>query len=170
MQKKSVVLALGAVLASAALAYATVTFDPTSGTGFVGKGDVQAAFGWNNAALQHNASAVTFTYFVEDHYDVACEWTSAAADPNGKPIVYGITIPRHAMVNSSIAYNPRVRNQISGFTLGGFGTFAADVNVPVVGASCPGLAYIGAIVSSVTRSSAYGGLFVSHGGTSVLLQ
>jgi hypothetical protein len=34
-----------------------VTFNETNGTGFVGKGDVQVAFGWNNKQLQTNATA-----------------------------------------------------------------------------------------------------------------
>ncbi|WP_028050393.1 hypothetical protein [Cellulomonas sp. URHD0024] len=33
----------------------------SSGTGFVGKGDVQSALGWNNAKLQDNAEKLTFT-------------------------------------------------------------------------------------------------------------
>jgi hypothetical protein len=47
--------ALCAMLATAALA--AVTFDVNTGFGFVGKGDVQLAFGWNNKALQTNATA-----------------------------------------------------------------------------------------------------------------
>src|SRR3954469_11148165 len=41
---------------SAANAY---TMD-AAGKGFVGKGEVQSAFGWNNAAAQKNQSGVTF--------------------------------------------------------------------------------------------------------------
>lgn len=43
-----------------ASALAAVTFDASTGTGFVGKGDVQLAFGWNNKQLQANAAGVTF--------------------------------------------------------------------------------------------------------------
>ena len=39
---------------------AAVTFDPATGTGFVGKGDVQLVYGWNNQALQTNALNVQF--------------------------------------------------------------------------------------------------------------
>src|SRR5262245_5475316 len=45
----------------ATAASASVSVNPTSGVGFVGKGDVQSAFGWKNADLQANASAVKFT-------------------------------------------------------------------------------------------------------------
>ena len=48
-------LALGATAASA-----SVNVDPATGSGFIGKGDVQLAYGWNNATLQTNASSVGF--------------------------------------------------------------------------------------------------------------
>jgi hypothetical protein len=98
---------------------------------------------------------------------VECRWTSTNG---GGSTVYDITQPRHLLVNGSIAYNPRVRNQITGFNLSGFRANSADGSVPVVGESCPTLAYLGATVSSVTRVSAYGGLSVDFGGNSVLLQ
>lgn len=53
-------LAAGGVLLLPAAANAAVTFDPATGTGFVGKGDVQLVFGWSNAQLQQNAGALTF--------------------------------------------------------------------------------------------------------------
>ena len=53
-------LALGGVLLLPAAAQAAVTFDPATGTGFAGKGDVQLAFGWNNNQLQTNAGQLTF--------------------------------------------------------------------------------------------------------------
>jgi hypothetical protein len=55
---------IGALVASLALAgtaSAAVTFNSSTGTGFVGKGDVQIAYGWNNTSLQKNATGVTFT-------------------------------------------------------------------------------------------------------------
>ena len=55
----SVIPTLSSVLV-AGLAYAAVTFDPTTGQGFVGKGDVQYTFDWNNAQLQANADDVGF--------------------------------------------------------------------------------------------------------------
>ncbi|MEV7181816.1 hypothetical protein, partial [Kitasatospora sp. NPDC093679] len=45
-------IALGATPASAAAG-----FDAATGTGFVGKGDVQTALGYNNAALQKAVDA-----------------------------------------------------------------------------------------------------------------
>ena len=56
------VLVGAAVLAVPSIASADVTYNPATGVGFVGKGNVQTAFGWNNAALQKNAEAVMFKY------------------------------------------------------------------------------------------------------------
>lgn len=53
---KTLVALAAATLATVAIA--AVTFDPVTGTGFVGKGDVQTAFGWNNQQLQQNADGV----------------------------------------------------------------------------------------------------------------
>jgi hypothetical protein len=53
-------LALGGVLLLPTSAHAAVTFDPATGIGFAGKGDVQLAFGWSNSQLQANAAGVTF--------------------------------------------------------------------------------------------------------------
>ena len=49
------------VVVGAGSAQASVNVDATTGTGFVGKGDVQSALGWNNAKLQAGAESLTFT-------------------------------------------------------------------------------------------------------------
>jgi hypothetical protein len=41
---------------------------------FVGKGDVQTLFGWNNHTMQANHEAVTFEYVAEVGYEFDCEW------------------------------------------------------------------------------------------------
>ena len=51
-----------ATLLLAPAASAAVTFSETNGTGFVGKGDVQVAFSWNNKQLQANATGVSFSF------------------------------------------------------------------------------------------------------------
>jgi hypothetical protein len=60
-----------AVVGLAGAAGAAVTFDPscpyqpsnaTGACGFVGKGDVQSALGWNNDKLQKNANTLQFSY------------------------------------------------------------------------------------------------------------
>lgn len=59
MRKISLVtLAVSAFMAAPAIA--SVTFDAATGTGFVGKGDVQMTYSWNDAGLQSNADSVRF--------------------------------------------------------------------------------------------------------------
>ncbi len=63
MKSKSMlitVVTLVAILLTVTVAFAAVTFDPATGTGFVGKGDVQLIYGWNNKQLQDNAANVQF--------------------------------------------------------------------------------------------------------------
>jgi hypothetical protein len=55
-----VLVSVVAALAVVGTATAAVTFH-SDGTGFVGKGDVQNAFGWNNAQFKANAPGITFT-------------------------------------------------------------------------------------------------------------
>jgi hypothetical protein len=52
--------AAAAVVSVATLVQAAVTFDHGSGTGFVGKGDVQLVYGWNNRELNDYAGKVDF--------------------------------------------------------------------------------------------------------------
>jgi len=63
--KKSMALFAMSGFAAAALfvaapASADWTVDPSTGVGFVGKGDVQDAFGWNDHDLQANHEGVSF--------------------------------------------------------------------------------------------------------------
>ncbi|RZK67911.1 MAG: PAS domain-containing sensor histidine kinase, partial [Pedobacter sp.] len=94
-----------------------VTYNPETGVGFVSKGDVQLAFGWNNAALQKNAGGVTFTYNVTESYSVECEWETVTGGPKSKTVYHEITVPKHVNITSAIAADARMRNQITGFNL-----------------------------------------------------
>src|SRR6476646_5359037 len=70
---KIVTLAAFALLATAAVASASVAVD--NGVGFVGKGDVQTALGWNNAAFDKGAKSLTFTAGAEKviaDYKMSC--------------------------------------------------------------------------------------------------
>ncbi|ALC89376.1 hypothetical protein AM500_05950 [Bacillus sp. FJAT-18017] len=60
-------LAMGIMAGSV---FASVTFDASTGTGFVGKGDVQTVLGWNNSQLQAGAGGLKFTYVTVDTYEV----------------------------------------------------------------------------------------------------
>ncbi|PWI15537.1 hypothetical protein DI272_16160 [Streptomyces sp. Act143] len=138
--KKTAVGVLAGAAAAVALAtgpaLAAVTFDPATGTGFVGKGDVQTAFGWNNKQLQTNAPGVTFAYDATTHYSAVCEWITGAGTKGQK--THDITLNRHTGVSNTVAYDPRVQTQITGFTLTGFGSTSTTGTVPAVGEPCVG--------------------------------
>jgi len=156
---------IAAVAATAALA--TVTFNFSTGVGFVGKGDVQTAFLWNNAAAQKNVPGVSFAYKASDVYDVECYWETTTG--SGKIIVHDITIPKHRNINATIAYDARTHKQVDGFNLTGFnGGEIDDKPIPQVGDACPGN-NPGTVITVTLVSSDVGGLYVTYGTTSVLL-
>jgi hypothetical protein len=107
---------LGLGLVSIA-AYAAVTFNaPPAGdcSGFVGKGDVQNAFGWNNAQLQANAANVTFTYEVSETVQQECTTTGMP------PHVSTGQRTKSTSLNSSLNGDPRKtsgQQQFTGFNL-----------------------------------------------------
>lgn len=119
-------------------AWATVTFDPNSGTGFVGKGDVQIAFGWNNSQAQKNANGVSFTYESDQSYDVTCDWTTVTGGRISKTIYHEATNHKSTSLSSTIAYDARLKNQYTGYTLIGAGaTTTTGDPVPAIGDACP---------------------------------
>jgi hypothetical protein len=121
----------------ATAAGATVTFNPSTGTGFVGKGDVQLAYGWNNATLQKNASGIGFVYVAQETYTAVCTWTTGEGTRGEQ--THNVNHRTTTGISSTIAYDPRVRNQITGFTLTGILSTTTEVGtVPVVGGACPG--------------------------------
>ncbi len=161
----AIALALAAMLVASTAAMAAVQFDPTNGTGFIGKGDVQLAFGWNNKELQSNASGVTFTYTEETEYEAVCTWVTGEGTRGEK--THNVKHKKSSDVTSTVDYDPRVKNQITGFTLKGFGASTSEGEEPVVGGACQGEG-AGGTWSSVTELGSSGGeLFVNHGGTSV---
>jgi hypothetical protein len=58
---KAAVAAAALVIGAASAAGAAVTFDPDTGTGSVGKGDVQTALGLNNNQLRAQTGGFAFT-------------------------------------------------------------------------------------------------------------
>lgn len=147
--------------------FASVTFDATTGLGFVGKGDVQNAFGWNNAALQSNAAGVSFTYDAVDIYEVTVEWTTGEGKKGQKTHV--ITVERQVVVSANILSNARTHKQIDGFRLTGIGTLVTSGNVPVVGANFNDGNDVKPITAVTLLSSTGGALSVNYGGVKVAL-
>jgi hypothetical protein len=144
--------------AVASAAYATVSFDPSSGTGFVGKGDVQLALGWNNAALQKNAPALKFTYQVQDRYDATCEWTTTGS---GKTIYHDVTVKNTVQVYDTVSFDARTHQRIDGFILKGFGTVSQNIDPPTTGGPCLGAGRQQGTWTDVVETSSPGGLYVT---------
>jgi hypothetical protein len=158
----------------ATAAIASVTFDPATGTGFVGKGDVQNAFGWNNAAFQSSWTGISFNYTASVTYSATCFWTTGEGR-NGQHEHY-VVHTRSSNVSSVITYTGRSHHQVDGINLTGFGDYLDSGDaVPVVGNVCVG-GPTGAgrngvwIDVHVVPGSNTGGLYVAYnGGTPVLL-
>jgi len=166
----TVIAATAGVLFAASAASAAVTFDAGTGQGFVGKGDVQTALGWNNSKLQANAAAVSFTYDATDTYAAVCTWTTGAGTRGEK--THNVSIPRHSRVESAVAYDARTHKQIDGFILTGFGATTVEGTVPVVGGACVSEEGNGndGTWTAVTLQDSTGALYVNYGGASVALQ
>ena len=133
-------------------AIATVTFDSTTGTGFVGKGDVQLALGYNNKQMQDNAGGLKFTYSDSATYEVFCAKDFDATRTHEAYTDYK-QYGRTRGVTGAVAYDARMRNQVTGFTLTGW-----DGNVTISGdpTVCPGgyyADYEGAAAAGVTDGS-----------------
>jgi hypothetical protein len=113
-------------------ASAAVTFDAGTGTGFVGKGDVQLALGLNNSQIQ-NAS-VSFTY--SSTSVSSATWTCDKDSNDNTQERANTTTTTTQGVVSTVA---RVKNQITGYNLTGFGggtSVETEREGPAVG-SCP---------------------------------
>ena len=153
--------------AVASVANAAVTFDNVSGNGFVGKGDVQLAFGWNNSQLQERASGVSFGYFVSTTYAAVCTWTTGEGHKGEK--THDVTHKGIYSLANSINVDMRVRNQITGFFLTGYSNGdAADIGAaPAVGDACPGNQGHDGVWTAVTLSGQADGLVVTYGTKSV---
>lgn len=151
--KKTWMLLVGivAALAFASVAVALTTFNPSTGTGFVGKGDVQTPWSWNNNTLQNHAGSVSFNYqeINDTAYYVTCEWDTGTIH-----VVHHTQTTNHALsdtvaydVSSATRNNPR--GNVTGFNLNGpigdpVVTDGGDP-IPVVGDTCPGNSGLGLV-------------------------
>ncbi|MBD0843232.1 MULTISPECIES: hypothetical protein [unclassified Streptomyces] len=103
-------------------------------------------------------------------YSAVCQWVTGEGKKGER--IHLVTHKRTAGVNSVVSYDARERNQITGFTLHGFGATTTTGTVPVEGGACvgneDGVNHNGTWVSVVPESTT-GGLSVAHGGSSVPL-
>jgi hypothetical protein len=108
-------------------AIAAVTIDD-DGKGFVGKGDVQLAFEWNNAQLQANAESLEFSVSAVSEVS----WTCTNASNDNVQVRERTTTT--AGLVSSVA---RRQNQTTGFNLTGFAEGATTSSEGPPLNSCP---------------------------------
>ncbi len=131
----AIALALAAMLVASTAAMAAVSFDPVTGTGFVGKGDVQLIYGWNNQQLQTNAGSVKFRATTTS----TANWTCSRPAPTPRDPDREITQERASTTTTQgvVTKIARERNQITGFILNGYsGTPVETTDGPAVG-TCP---------------------------------
>ena len=95
---------------------ASVTYDE-DGVGFVGKGDVQSLFDWNNSQLQENAAALEFRFIAAGTVTWQCEWFTGSDDKRK----HHVNSQTAELLDSSAAIDPRKNNKgmITGFNLSG---------------------------------------------------
>lgn len=119
------------------IAFASVTFDPATGTGFVGKGDVQLLFGWSNKQLQDNA--VNFTYNAQTVTVSEVSWV-CTNDKNENTQERERTTTVTDSTTGVVSATARVKNQITGFNLTGFSSSSSTSSNTTEGNplnSCP---------------------------------
>jgi hypothetical protein len=151
----AIALALAAMLVASTAAIAAVTFNPETGEGFVGKGDVQTALGLNNAQLQ-NAQITFRALKVTEH-----TWT---CDRDGGPQTQERATETTAQ--QLVSSTARVKNQITGFNLIEYSGAEQEVSRdgPPVG-SCPtgwtAINQSSSVISSTLQVSKDGTNYVS---------
>jgi hypothetical protein len=139
----------------AVAAFASVTLNP-DGTGFVGKGDVQLVYGWNNKQLQDNAGSIHF------RVNSVSQTTWECKNSNNEHIQQ-----RHCTTTTQglVSCTAREKTQITGFNLTGYvGAPTTSTQGPVLN-SCPSGPWSYVEGSTQTTSSGDSMLEVSCDGT-----
>lgn len=157
------VAASAALVLGGAGAAGAYTGDPiNTGTGFVGKGEVQTPWGWNNARLQSNASGVTFTVESDVDYSAVCMWVTGEGTRGEKE--HRITRNRSTSVDKEVLRELRTnpKSAVTGFNLLGFGAVnETGTALPVEGEPCIGEG-TGATWETVTELGSSGAALFAH--------
>jgi hypothetical protein len=131
------VLTLAACCVIGVMSYAAVVVDE-DGVGFVGKGDVQRVYGWNNHDLQDYAHLLQFRFVSASETTWECEeWQNHQNHGIRK---LGNVEYEVSLAASNIAYDARKnkKGQITGFNLNGFkGTHTETVGDNLEPGTCP---------------------------------
>ena len=173
MKKRSVVAAITGIAMFATAAFAAVTFDPATGLGFVGKGDVQTLLGLSNSQMQAVHTDVTFRYDATEAYTVTVEFDTGNPDQPRSLKHHVITKEKSSTVSASIAASSRKTGQWTGWNLTGFGVITETGDpLPSVGDECPNGNLGTCVVTAVELdpSSSTGGLYAVYKGNDYPLQ
>lgn len=166
--KKMLWAAAAATAMISTAAFAAVTFDPATGTGFVGKGDVQLAYGWNNKGLQDNHTNVSFSY----NSTTETTWTCTKLVTQGNGVTHENVNVRSSETSTQglVSHIARERNQITGFNITAFnGAVTTTTDGPAAG-SCPANPSGFVYDDNAETESSGGGLMVHlNGGTGIPL-
>lgn len=128
-------LALGIAMSAVSLAAVAAVNLNEDGTGWVGKGDVQTPWAWNNATMQKNHTFVTFEVQETTSWEVTCTWTTGEGTRGEKS--HSVTRTRVAFLNSSIASDSRKTGQWTGWNLKGWsGSGTEDTAAPQLNSPC----------------------------------
>lgn len=112
-----------AIMMFATTSFAAVVVDE-DGVGFVGKGDVQLVFTWNNAQLQQNAEFIEFRMATIEKVSWTC-YKDGDIEGNSQ------TRKNTRAIDGSVAFDARKNNkgQVTGFNLNGFFPGEGDVRI-----------------------------------------
>jgi hypothetical protein len=123
--KKSIFAAMAVISLTTVAVFAAVTFDPDTGIGFAGKGDVAAAMGEHEKNLE---DSYTFLYSDVATYEVPCQ-------KDGKDETSYKDFPRTQSVIGTVNGGARKNKQqvITGYNLATVGTPVLEGKV-----ECPG--------------------------------
>lgn len=151
------VAALGLAAGPAA---AAVTFDEGTGTGFVGKGDVQLALNLNNAQVQQQASTIAgeFTYAATTVTEVS--WICTNTKNENLQERERTTTTETSGVVAGVTRDSK--KQVTGFNLTGYSgtpTESSATDGPAVN-SCPTNWVLTTPAGDPVEISSTGGLFV----------
>lgn len=156
-----------AALALAAPATAAVNFDPATGIGFVGKGDVQLAFNLSNAQLQKEAGNVSFAAVTENVSETFWVCTNTKNETTQER--ERTTTTTTSGVVSGVARDGK--KQITGFNLTGYAgtpTTSTPTTEGPAANSCPTNWVLTTPAGDPVVTST-GELKATHGGISVVL-
>jgi hypothetical protein len=163
--RKSLVVLAVALGASAT--WAEVSINAAGGFGWVGKGDVQQAYGWNNKTLQTNAQGVSFEVKEHQKLTIVCEIEKEL----GKVVEVRypeLNITRNVI--STTDSDPRQNNsRFTGYRLNGYGfqTASGSKESYNVGDACTAQGTEGKVVS--VTSAGHTQVFAVYGGDKRLL-